>query len=85
VLEGKLANYAIEGRVTAVNQGPLVTTFEFEPSPGVKVREIVSRADDLALAMKARSLRLIAPIPGRSVVGIEIPNPTRTSCIFTMS
>jgi S-DNA-T family DNA segregation ATPase FtsK/SpoIIIE len=75
VLEGKLANYGIEGRVTAVNQGPQVTTFEFEPAPGVKIREIVSRADDLALAMKALSLRLIAPIPGRSVVGIEIPNP----------
>ena len=82
VLEGKLANYGIEGRVTAVNQGPLVTTFEFEPAPGVKVREIVSRADDLALAMKARSLRLIAPIPGRSVVGIEIPNPNQDVVYF---
>jgi S-DNA-T family DNA segregation ATPase FtsK/SpoIIIE len=75
VLEGKLKNYGIEGRVTAVIQGPLVTTFEFEPAPGVRIREIVSRSDDLALAMKALSLRLIAPIPGRSVVGIEIPNP----------
>jgi S-DNA-T family DNA segregation ATPase FtsK/SpoIIIE len=82
VLEGKLANYGIEGHVTAVNQGPLVTTFEFEPAPGVKVREIVSRADDLALAMKARSLRLIAPIPGRSVVGIEIPNPEQEVVYF---
>jgi len=82
VLEGKLANYGIEGHVTAVNQGPLVTTFEFEPVPGVKVREIVSRADDLALAMKARSLRLIAPIPGRSVVGIEIPNPDQEVVYF---
>ena len=75
VLESKLSNYGIEGRVTAVNQGPLVTTFEFEPAPGVKVKDIVSRADDLALAMRARSIRLIAPIPGRAVVGIEIPNP----------
>jgi len=75
VLEGKLANYGIEGHVTAVNHGPQVTTFEFEPAPGVKIRDIVSRSDDLALAMKALSLRLIAPIPGRSVVGIEIPNP----------
>jgi S-DNA-T family DNA segregation ATPase FtsK/SpoIIIE len=75
VLEDKLANYGIEGRVTAVNQGPLVTTFEFEPAPGVKIKDIVSRSDDLALAMRARSLRLIAPIPGRAVVGIEIPNP----------
>jgi S-DNA-T family DNA segregation ATPase FtsK/SpoIIIE len=75
VLEAKLANYGIQGRVTAVIQGPLVTTFEFEPAPGVRIREIVSRSDDLALAMKALSLRLIAPIPGRAVVGIEIPNP----------
>lgn len=82
VLEGKLANYGIEGRVTAVNQGPLVTTFEFEPSPGVKVKDIVSRADDLALAMRARSLRLIAPIPGRAVVGIEIPNPDQDVVYF---
>jgi S-DNA-T family DNA segregation ATPase FtsK/SpoIIIE len=82
VLEGKLANYGIMGRVTAVNQGPLVTTFEFEPAPGVKVRDIVSRADDLALAMRARSLRLIAPIPGRAVVGIEIPNPDQDVVYF---
>ncbi len=75
VLEDKLGNYGIEGRVTAVNQGPLVTTFEFEPAPGVKIKDIVSRSDDLALAMRARSLRLLAPIPGRAVVGIEIPNP----------
>ncbi|UCG53148.1 MAG: DNA translocase FtsK 4TM domain-containing protein [Candidatus Latescibacterota bacterium] len=74
VLEEKLSNYGIEGRVTAVNQGPLVTTFEFAPAPGVKIKDIVSRTDDLALAMRARSLRLIAPIPGRAVVGIEIPN-----------
>lgn len=75
ILEDKLGNYGVEGRVTAVNQGPLVTTFEFEPAPGVKIKDIVSRSDDLALAMRARSLRLIAPIPGRAVVGIEIPNP----------
>ncbi|MEJ2720719.1 MAG: DNA translocase FtsK [bacterium] len=75
VLEDKLANYGITGQVTAVKQGPLVTTFEFAPAPGVKIKDIVSRSDDLALAMRARSLRLIAPIPGRAVVGIEIPNP----------
>ncbi|MEE9269358.1 MAG: DNA translocase FtsK 4TM domain-containing protein [Candidatus Krumholzibacteria bacterium] len=75
VLVDKLANYGIHGHVTAVSQGPMVTTFEFEPAPGVKIKDIVSRSDDLALAMRARSLRLIAPIPGRAVVGIEIPNP----------
>jgi len=75
VLEHKLADYGVEGRVTAVHHGPVVTTFEYEPATGVRVKEIVSRADDLALAMKARSLRMIAPIPGRAAVGIEIPNP----------
>jgi S-DNA-T family DNA segregation ATPase FtsK/SpoIIIE len=82
VLEGKLSDYGVHGRVTAVNQGPLVTTFEFEPAVGVKVKDIVSRADDLALAMRARSLRLIAPIPGRAVVGIEIPNPEQATVYF---
>lgn len=75
VLEEKLANYGVEGKVTAVHHGPVVTTFEFEPAPGVRIKDIVSRADDLALAMRARSLRMIAPIPGRAAVGIEIPNP----------
>ncbi len=75
ILESKLGNYGVEGRVTAVHHGPVVTTFEFEPAPGVRIREITSRADDLALAMRARSLRMIAPIPGRAAVGIEIPNP----------
>lgn len=82
VLEAKLGNYGIEGKVTAVTQGPLVTTFEFAPAPGVKIKDIVSRADDLALAMRARSLRLIAPIPGRAVVGIEIPNPEQQTVYF---
>ncbi|MDH3215572.1 MAG: DNA translocase FtsK [Candidatus Krumholzibacteria bacterium] len=82
VLEGKLSNYGVKGSVTAVNQGPQVTTFEFEPAPGVKIKDIVSRADDLALAMRARSLRLIAPIPGRAVVGIEIPNPDQSVVYF---
>jgi len=75
VLEDKLLNYGVEGRVSAVHHGPVVTTFEFEPAKGVRIKDITSRADDLALAMRARSLRMIAPIPGRAAVGIEIPNP----------
>lgn len=82
VLEDKLSNYGIEGKVKAVSQGPVVTTFEFEPAVGVKIKDIVSRADDLALAMRARSLRLMAPIPGRAVVGIEIPNPEHATVYF---
>lgn len=76
VLEEKLTQFGVEGKVTSVHHGPVVTTFEFEPAPGVRIKDIVSRADDLSLAMRARSLRMIAPIPGRAAVGIEIPNPT---------
>jgi S-DNA-T family DNA segregation ATPase FtsK/SpoIIIE len=75
VLEEKLNQFGVQGKVTAVHHGPVVTTFEFEPAPGVRIKDIVSRSDDLALAMRARSIRLIAPIPGRAVVGIEMPNP----------
>jgi len=75
VLEEKLMQFGVDGKVTAVHHGPVVTTFEFEPAPGVRIKDIVSRSDDLALAMRARSLRMIAPIPGRAAVGIEMPNP----------
>ncbi|HET6349238.1 MAG TPA: DNA translocase FtsK, partial [Candidatus Krumholzibacteria bacterium] len=76
VLEEKLTQFGVQGKVTAVHHGPVVTTFEFEPAPGVRIKDIVNRADDLSLAMRARSLRMIAPIPGRAAVGIEIPNPS---------
>jgi S-DNA-T family DNA segregation ATPase FtsK/SpoIIIE len=75
VLEEKLTQFGVQGKVVAVHHGPVVTTFEFEPAPGVRIKDIVSRSDDLALAMRARSLRMLAPIPGRAAVGIEIPNP----------
>ena len=70
-----LAHYGIEGRINEIRPGPVVTTFEFEPAPGVKVSSITSRQDDLALAMKATRIRIEAPIPGKAAVGIEIPNP----------
>jgi len=60
-----------------VRPGPVVTMYEFEPAPGTKVARIVNLADDLALALKAISLRIVAPLPGKSVVGIEVPNPYR--------
>jgi S-DNA-T family DNA segregation ATPase FtsK/SpoIIIE len=77
VLTRALLNFGIEGKVTEVHPGPIVTMYEFEPAPGVKVARIVSLADDLALAMKAVSLRIVAPLPGKSVVGVEVPNPSR--------
>src|SRR5215510_5616851 len=74
ILARALLSFDIEGKVTEVRSGPVVTMYEFEPAPGTKVARIVNLADDLALAMKATSLRIVAPIPGKSVVGIEVPN-----------
>ncbi|MFO8061789.1 MAG: DNA translocase FtsK 4TM domain-containing protein [bacterium] len=77
ILEEKLRSFNVDGKVSNVNIGPVITTYEFEPSPGVKVNKITSLADDLALAMKAKSIRILGHIPGKSAVGIEIPNRKR--------
>ncbi len=77
VLSRALMSFGIEGIVTEVRPGPVVTMYEFEPAPGTKVARIVNLADDLALALKAMSLRIVAPLPGKSVVGIEVPNRSR--------
>ena len=77
ILEKKLLDYGVEGRVVEVRPGPVITVYEFEPAPGVKVSRIVNLADDLALALSAISIRIVAPIPGKAVVGIEIPNAIR--------
>ena len=77
ILEKKLKDYGIEGRVTEVKPGPVITMYEFEPAPGVKVSKIANLSDDLAMALSAVSIRIIAPIPGKAVVGIEIPNRER--------
>jgi S-DNA-T family DNA segregation ATPase FtsK/SpoIIIE len=77
ILEKKLLDYGVEGKVVEVRPGPVITVYEFEPAPGVKVSRIVNLADDLALALSAISIRIVAPIPGKSVVGIEVPNAIR--------
>jgi S-DNA-T family DNA segregation ATPase FtsK/SpoIIIE len=82
LLTRKLLDFDIEGRVTQVYPGPVVTMFEFEPAPGVKVSRIVGLSDDLALAMKAASVRIVAPLPGKAAVGIEVPNNTRETVLF---
>jgi S-DNA-T family DNA segregation ATPase FtsK/SpoIIIE len=82
VLTRALKSFAVEGRVTDVRPGPVVTMYEYEPAPGTKVARIVNLADDLALALKAISLRIVAPLPGKSVVGIEVPNPDRETVSF---
>jgi S-DNA-T family DNA segregation ATPase FtsK/SpoIIIE len=77
ILEKKLRDFGVNGRVVTVHPGPVITMYEFEPASGVKVNRIVNLSDDLALALRALSVRIIAPLPGKSVVGIEIPNPER--------
>jgi len=77
ILETKLADFGVVGKVVAVRPGPVITTFEFEPAPGVKVTRIVTLADDLSMALRALSIRILAPIPGKPVVGIEVSNPRR--------
>ncbi len=70
----KLKRFKIEGDVIRTYSGPLVTTFEFKPAPNVKVSKVLSLQDDLAMALSAETIRIQAPIPGRDVIGIEIPN-----------
>lgn len=77
VLTDKLSEFGIEAEVRHVNIGPIITQYELEPAKGVKVNRFTSLADDLALAIKARSIRVQAPIPGRGLIGVEIPNLTR--------
>lgn len=72
-LERSLRSFGVEGKVKQVNPGPVITSFEVQPPTGVKVNRIVNLADDLALVMKARSIRIQAPIPGKAAVGIEVP------------
>jgi DNA segregation ATPase FtsK/SpoIIIE, S-DNA-T family len=74
VLEDQLDNFKVMGKVTQICPGPVITRYEVELAPGVKVSRISTLADDLALALRAKSIRILAPIPGKSVVGIEVPN-----------
>jgi len=76
-LEQKLREFGVEGEVVQVLPGPVITMYEFAPAAGVKVNKIVNLQDDLALVMEAVSVRVVAPIPGKAVVGIEIPHKRR--------
>lgn len=73
-LLSKLRMFKIEGDIVRTYSGPIVTTFEFRPSPNVKVSRILTLQDDLAMALRAKTIRIQAPVPGKDVVGIEIPN-----------
>jgi DNA segregation ATPase FtsK/SpoIIIE, S-DNA-T family len=82
LLEKKLEDFGVNGSVVTVMPGPVITTFEYEPAPGVKINKIVNLSDDLALALRATSIRIVAPIPGKAVIGIEVPNLDRELVCF---
>ena len=76
-VEEVLESFKVKGEVTEVRVGPVVTTFEFVPAPGISVRKVSGLSDDLAMGLCAMSVRIVAPIPGKGCVGIEIPSPKR--------
>lgn len=81
LLEKKLKDFDVDGRVIQVHSGPVVTMYEFEPAPGVKINRVVSLSDDLALSLKAQSVR-VSTLPGKAAIGIEVPNRNReTVCL----
>ena len=78
----KLKDFGVEGEILEIKPGPVITMYEFTPAPGIKITKIVSLADDLAMALKAAPVRVVAPIPGKNAVGIEIPNRSREIVIL---
>ncbi len=83
VLEDKLKRFGVNGQVVAIKRGPVVTVFEYQPDIDTKLSKIIVLEDDLAMALQAMSIRIIAPIPGRSVVGFEVSNTTRHDVLFS--
>ncbi|KPK97045.1 MAG: hypothetical protein AMJ95_11215 [Omnitrophica WOR_2 bacterium SM23_72] len=81
ILEDTLEDFGISAKVTDIERGPIITRYELEPAPGVKLNKIVALNDDIALTMKAQSVRVIAPIPGKGRVGVEVPN-TQSSFVY---
>ena len=77
LMEKKLKDFGIEGEVVEICPGPVITMYEFSPGPGIKVSRIAGLSDDLSMALQAHSIRIVAPIPGKGVVGIELPNRDR--------
>ncbi|GFO58733.1 DNA translocase FtsK [Geomonas silvestris] len=77
LMEKKLKDFGVEGEVVEICPGPVITMYEFSPGPGIKVSRIANLSDDLSMALQAHSIRIVAPIPGKGVVGIELPNRER--------
>ncbi len=82
LLEEKLRDFGVSGKVVSIHYGPVVSMFEYRPAPGIKISKIVNLQDDIALVMKAGSVRVVAPIPGKDTVGIELPNDERETVYF---
>ncbi len=82
ILVQKLRDFGVEGEVVHISPGPVITVYEFKPASGVKIKEIANLSDDLTLALSVLSVRIVAPIPGKPVVGIEIPSPHREMVHF---
>ena len=76
-LEKKLEDFGVEGEVVEILPGPVITMYEYKPAPGVKISKVSGLSDDLALTLRAQSIRIVAPIPGKAAIGIEIPNNQR--------
>lgn len=77
ILEKKLRDFGVEGEVIEILPGPIITMYEYKPAPGVKISKVAGLSDDLALAFRAPSVRIVAPLPGKGAIGIEIPNNQR--------
>jgi S-DNA-T family DNA segregation ATPase FtsK/SpoIIIE len=82
ILVEKLRDFGVDGEVVNISPGPVITVYEFKPASGVKIKEIANLSDDLTLALSVLSVRIVAPIPGKPVVGIEIPSPHREMVFF---
>ncbi|NQS71073.1 MAG: cell division protein FtsK [Desulfobulbaceae bacterium] len=79
ILVEKLQDFGVQGEVAGISPGPVVTTYEFSPAPGVKISRVVALADDLAMVLKVDRVRIVGSIPGKVAIGIEIPNPVRST------
>lgn len=82
LIEEKLKDFGVSGKVVRVRPGPVITMFEYKPAPGIKISKIASLDNDLAMGLSALSIRIIAPIPGKDVIGIEVPNTTREMVVL---
>ncbi len=81
-LEKKLSDFGVEGEVVEILPGPVITMYEYAPAPGVKISKVAGLSDDLALTLRASNIRIVAPIPGKAAIGIEIPNNQREMVVL---